>query len=54
MTSPVYACTVAYTGQVTFDKVKEKHGHVLEVVKHRVATDTDVAGYPANSSAAKL
>ena len=24
----MYACTVAYTGQVTFFKVPEKHGHV--------------------------
>ena len=24
----VYACTVAYTGQVTFYKVPEKHGYV--------------------------
>ena len=28
---PVYACTVAYTGQVTFYKVPEKHGHVYLV-----------------------
>ena len=27
----VYTCTVAYTGQVTFYKVREKHGHVLLV-----------------------
>ena len=24
----MYACKVAYTGQVTFDKVAEQHGHV--------------------------
>ena len=25
---PMYACTVAYTGQVTFYKIPEKYGHV--------------------------
>ena len=28
MTCPVYACTVTYSGQVTFYKVPEKQGHV--------------------------
>ena len=31
MTCQVYTCTVAYTGQVTFYKVPEKHGHVYLV-----------------------
>ena len=28
VTCPVYTCTVAYTEQVTFYKVPEKHGHI--------------------------
>ena len=32
VTCPVYVCNVlAYTGQVTFYKVREKHGHVYLV-----------------------
>ena len=31
VTCPVYGCTVAYSGQVTFYKVQEKHGHVYVV-----------------------
>ena len=27
----MYACTVAYTGQVTINKVPEKHGHIYLV-----------------------
>ena len=31
MTGPVYTCTVAYTGQVTFYKEPDKHCHVYLV-----------------------
>ena len=31
MTCPLHACKVAYTGQVTFYKVPDKHGHVYLV-----------------------
>ena len=31
LSSPVHACTVVYTGPVTFNKVPEPHGHVYLV-----------------------
>ena len=35
VTFPVFASKVAYTGQVTFYKVQEKHGYIFLVVLFR-------------------
>ena len=36
---PLYACTVAYTGKITFYKVTDKHGHVNLVMLYLLYTN---------------